>query len=62
MYQAALTLRLDTNFNSLASLNGSMTNFNIFYVKPNPFCIILIYHTINMKTENFLKLFPLEKK
>jgi len=31
-------------------------------VKPNPSCIILIYYTIKMKTGNFLKLFPLEKK
>jgi hypothetical protein len=54
MYQAALTLTLDTNFNSLASLKGSMTNFNIFLreAKP-PSCILLIYHTIKIKKGNF---------
>jgi hypothetical protein len=43
MYQAALTLRLDTNFYSLASLNGSMTNFNIFLGEAKP---ILYYINI----------------
>jgi len=43
MYQAAFTLTLDTNFNSLASLNGSMTNFNIFLFEAKP---ILYYINI----------------
>ena len=37
MYQAAWSLTLDTNFNSLASLKGSQTNLNILLgeAKPN---------------------------
>ena len=36
MYQAAFTLTLDTNFNSLASLKGSITNFNILLGEAKP--------------------------
>ena len=54
MYQAALTLRLDTNFNSLASLNGSMTNFNIFLCEAKP---ILYYINIPYYQHENWKLF-----
>ena len=43
MYQAAFTLTLDTNFNSLASLKGSMTNFKIFLGEAQP-----ILYSINI--------------
>ena len=36
MYQAALTLTLDTNFNSLASLKGSQSNLNILLGEAKP--------------------------
>ena len=54
MYQAALTLRLDTNCNSLASLNGSMTNFNIFLCEAKP---ILYYINLPYYQDENWKLF-----
>jgi hypothetical protein len=62
MYQAALTLTLDTNFNSLASLKGSMTNLNIFLVKPNPILYSLNIPYYQDEKWQLLKTFPLEKK
>jgi hypothetical protein len=58
IYQAALTLTLDTNFNSLASLKGSMTNFNIFLGEAKP-----ILYSINIpyyqdESWKLLKSFP----
>ena len=58
MYQAAFTLTLDTNYNSLASLKGSLTNFNIFLCEAKP---ILYYINIPYyQDENWqlLKTFP----
>jgi hypothetical protein len=58
MYQAALTLTLDTNFNSLASLKGSMINFNIFLCEAKP---ILYYINIPYYQDEkwkLLKSFP----
>jgi hypothetical protein len=54
MYQAALTLTLDTNFNSLASLKGSMINFNIFLCEAKP---ILYYINIPYYQDEKWKLF-----
>src|SRR4028118_938394 len=54
MYQAALTLTLDTNFNSLASLKGSMSNFNIFLGEAKP---ILYYINIPYYQDENWKLF-----
>ena len=36
MYQAALSLTLDTNFNYLASLKGSLTKLNILLCEAKP--------------------------
>jgi len=62
MYQAALTLTLDTSFNSLASLKGSMINFNIFLCEAKP---ILYYINIPYYQDEkwkLFKIFPTSKK
>jgi hypothetical protein len=61
MYQAALTLTLDTNFNSLASLKGSQTNLNIFLVKPNPILYSLNIPYYQDEKWQLLKTFLREK-
>jgi hypothetical protein len=58
MYQAALTLTLDTNFNSLASLKGSMTNLNIFLGEAKPILYSLNIPYYQDKKWQLLKTFP----
>ena len=58
MYQAALTLTLDTNFNSLASLKGRMTNFNIFLGEAKPILYYINIRYYQDEKGKLLKNFP----